>query len=355
MRGPVGLVLLAALAVVPALRPPEQAPVPRADPGARDAEAWLASLDAELGRLNAAAAAVTWHLAVGQGRGLAALAGRLAERQAAWRSRRCARAPALASLDAAGRRQVYLLCRGPALTPASARQLTVAAGRQMEVYSSGRVCRRHKEPCYSGEPDLERLMKRSRDPAELLWGWQQWRRAVGPPALRPFLVTMALQNQAARANGYADMGEVWREELETPHLEDLVDELYHQVEPLYKLLHAYVRHCLVRYYGDQLVDPRGPIPAHLLGDMWAQNWAALGDVLAAPRLDLTAALRHRNYTVEAMARHAEDFYTSLGLDAMTPTFWRQSQLRAPPGSNTTCHGTAANMFRPGDYRRVPVP
>lgn len=47
-------------------------------------------------------------------------------------------------------------------------------------------------------------------------------------------------------------------------MEDL-EKLYHQLEPLYLNLHAYVRRALHRRYGDRYVNLRGPIPAHLLG------------------------------------------------------------------------------------------
>jgi hypothetical protein len=109
-------------------------------------------------------------------------------------------------------------------------------------------------------------MAESRDPAELLWGWQEWRRAVGPPSRIMYPAVVALMNQGARSNGYYDIGACWREELETPNLEHVVDELYRQVEPLYTLLHAVVRFRLVQFYGEETVPPTGPIPAHLLGN-----------------------------------------------------------------------------------------
>nr|CAD7204941.1 unnamed protein product [Timema douglasi] len=71
-------------------------------------------------------------------------------------------------------------------------------------------------------------------------------------------------NWATSDAGYADMGEVWREELETPELEKVIEKLYQMVEPLYMHLHAFVRHKLVQYYGEEIVKPTGTIPAHLL-------------------------------------------------------------------------------------------
>jgi peptidyl-dipeptidase A len=86
--------------------------------------------------------------------------------------------------------------------------------------------------------------------------------------------------------------------------------------------------------------------------MWAQNWEALLDLLMPDQklTNLTSALRARNYSTVDMVRHAEDFYTSLGLEPMTQSFWIHSQIDRPANSNGTCHGTAANMYQPGDYR-----
>jgi peptidyl-dipeptidase A len=86
--------------------------------------------------------------------------------------------------------------------------------------------------------------------------------------------------------------------------------------------------------------------------MWSQNWEALLDLLLPNQkmLNLTSALRSRNYTTVDMVRHAEDFYTSLGLEPMTHSFWMHSQIERPTDNNGTCHGTAANMYQPGDYR-----
>jgi peptidyl-dipeptidase A len=89
-----------------------------------------------------------------------------------------------------------------------------------------------------------------------------------------------------------------------------------------------------------------------LGNMWAQNWEALLDLLLPNQkmMNLTSALRSQNYSTVDMVRHAEDFYTSLGLEPMTRSFWIHSQIERPADNIGTCHGTAANMYQQGDYR-----
>ncbi len=43
-------------------------------------------------------------------------------------------------------------------------------------------------------------------------------------------------------------------------------------KPLYVSLHSYVRWKLREKYGE-VVLAKGPIPAHLLGNIWAQDWS----------------------------------------------------------------------------------
>ena len=82
-------------------------------------------------------------------------------------------------------------------------------------------------------------------------------------------------------------------------MEDLsaqLEEMWTGIEPLYKQLHAYVRRKLRIQYG-RMVPLDGPIPAHLLGNMWAQSWSNLDDYTAPypskRSLDVTLTLKHQ--------------------------------------------------------------
>lgn len=87
------------------------------------------------------------------------------------------------------------------------------------------------------------------------------------------------------------------------------------------------------------------------GNMWAQNWDSLLPELVTPHIDLDAALLAKNFTVNDLVLLAEDFYKSLGFEPMTEEFWKYSQIKEPDNNtDTSCHGTAANMFAPNDYR-----
>ena len=65
--------------------------------------------------------------------------------------------------------------------------------------------------------------------------------------------------------GYADWGQLEREELEIDNLEDVIDELYDVIQPLYVELYSFVRGRLAA--SDVDVKPELPLPAHILGPL----------------------------------------------------------------------------------------
>ncbi|KAK9884062.1 hypothetical protein WA026_004998 [Henosepilachna vigintioctopunctata] len=188
-------------------------------------------------------------------------------------------------------------------------------------------------------------------PTQLKWIWNIWHDSVGPKVKVPFFKMVDLMNVAARRNGYRDAGEVWREELEIQNLEETVERLYSEIEPLYKYLHAVVRHKLHKKYGSDQIDLKGPIPTHLLGNMWGQDWSSLMNILNVDNIkdELNDKIKSRNATMEQMVLEAEDFYVSMGFPKMTEKFWKYSVFEKK-GNVTFCHGTAANLFSDGDFR-----
>src|SRR5690606_9382960 len=107
------------------------------------------------------------------------------------------------------------------------------------------------------------------------------------------------------------------------------DRLWGQVEPLYKDLQCYVRGKLEDKYGDKgSID--GMIPAHLTGNMWAQQWGNIWDIVepysGVATQDVTAGLKAQGYDAKKMVERAEDFYTSLGMPALPDSFWERSQF-----------------------------
>uniref|UniRef100_A0A8C2RR85 Angiotensin-converting enzyme n=1 Tax=Capra hircus TaxID=9925 RepID=A0A8C2RR85_CAPHI len=222
------------------------------------------------------------------------------------------------------------------------------------VYSVASVC--HKNgTCLRLEPDLTRLMATSRNYQDLAWAWKSWRDKVGRSILPFFPKYVELTNKAARLNGYQDGGDSWRSMYEMPFLEEELEQLFQELQPLYLNLHAYVRRALHHHYGPDVINLEGPIPAHLLGNMWAQSWSNIYDLVApfpsAPKMDATEAMIKQGWTPLRMFEEADNFFTSLGLLPMPPEFWNKSMLEKPTdGREVVCHASAWDFFNGKDFR-----
>ncbi|KAK6620053.1 hypothetical protein RUM43_011874 [Polyplax serrata] len=226
-----------------------------------------------------------------------------------------------------------------------------------EIYTKGTICPYNKNPVYCNqklEPTLSKTMARSRDYHELLHVWKSWRDAVGPGIRQKYIRYVQLANQAARLSGFFDAGEQMRSVYDIPNFEDNLTELWNTVEPFYRELHAYVRRKLLQYYGSQYIRPDGPIPAHLLGNMWAQSWKNIEDlVLPYPGKtsgDVTPELLRQGYNPLRMFQVAEEFFISLGLKPMPPEFWRHSLLEKPVSREVVCRASAWDFCNRMDYR-----
>ena len=200
-----------------------------------------------------------------------------------------------------------------------------------------------------GEPlSLEEISQRlatSRDPKELAALWAGWHE-VGKPLRKDYARYVELGNAGAKELGFADMGAMWRSKYDMPpdaYAKEL-DRLWEQVKPLYVSLHAYVRMKLREQYGKDVVPEKGPIPAHLLGNMWAQAWGNLYPVLAPkdadPGYDLTKILVEKKTDARQMVRYGEGFFTSLGFETLPKTFWERSLFTRPRDREVVCHASA---------------
>lgn len=129
--------------------------------------------------------------------------------------------------------------------------------------------------------ELENIMRTSRDPEFLAHVWNGWRRAYDPAQMsQDYAEMVEIANEGARDLGFDNLAEMWLSNYDMPadEMEAEVERLWGQVEPLYEQLHCHVRANLNELYGDDIQPAEGPIRADLLGNMWAQSWAALSDV-----------------------------------------------------------------------------
>ncbi|MGA8074801.1 MAG: M2 family metallopeptidase [Candidatus Acidiferrales bacterium] len=202
---------------------------------------------------------------------------------------------------------------------------------------------------------LEKVMASSRDPEELRRAWIGWH-AIAPPMRERYERMVVLGNKGARELGFADMGAQWRANYDMPpeKFAAEIDRLWEQVRPLYVSLHTYVRTKLREKYGAGVVPADGPIPAHLLGNLWAQGWTNIYPLVAPPKADpgydLTEILKSRNLAATDMVKFGERFFVSLGFDPLPETFWKRSMFTRPRDRDVVCHASAWSLDFRDDLR-----
>jgi peptidyl-dipeptidase A len=239
--------------------------------------------------------------------------------------------------------------------PKEAAELAQLVASMEGTYGRGKYCPEGEslESCLDIEAITE-IIARDRAPARLLEVWEGWH-SIGIPMKKSYTRFVELSNKGARELGFADTGAMWRSKYDMPPeaFAQELDRLWGQLQPLYLSLHTYLRTRLRERYG-ALVPETGPIPAHLLGNLWAQDWSNLYDIAAppqsGPRFSLTDELRRRNVSPTDMARYGERFFTSLGFEPLPPTFWERSLFVKPRDREVICHASAWNINMVDDLR-----
>jgi peptidyl-dipeptidase A len=207
-------------------------------------------------------------------------------------------------------------------------------------YGSAKYCPQGKESCRD-ETQLKAVLEASRNYDELLEAWQGWH-STARAQREDYARYVTLANEGARSLGYRDLGAMWR------------SRLWGQVQPFYQQLHCYARSRLAKKYGEDKVPAGKPIPAHLLGNMWAQQWDAVFDLLepypGVNDLDVDAALVKQDYDALRMTKSAEAFYQSITFPTLPGTFWERSMLTQPRDRDVVCHASAWEMDGKDDVR-----
>jgi len=326
---------------------------------AETAEQFVARANSELEELSRELGAAGWVRVTYITEDTAVLASRAKERYAEWHGNMVRQALAYDGQELAPetRRALDLLKLGTSLPtpadPAKRRELTRVATDLSGMYGAGKYCR-SDDDCMSGT-ELEGLMQTSRDYDELLDAWVGWR-TIAPPMRDKYTRYVALANEGARELGYGDLGEMWRAgfDMSPADFQSEAARLWEQVSPLYDELHCHVRAKLGEVYGEDKVPQDQPIPAHLLGNMWAQSWDFLYDIMepypGAADLDVDTTLKTRNYSPQEMTRSAESFYVSLGMERLPDTFWERSMFTKPADREVVCHASAWGLDGGNDLR-----
>ncbi len=221
------------------------------------------------------------------------------------------------------------------------------------LYGKGSYCREDGQCLALGE--MEDIMAHSRNPDELLEVWQGWR-TVSPPMKDLYARQVELANEGAVELGFDDLGTMWRSgyDMDPADFPAELDRAWSQVQPLYEALHCHVRARLEEKYGSDVVPENGPIPAQLLGNMWAQTWDNIYDIVAPESTeagyDLSAILQDRGFTPISMVKTGEAFFSSLGFAELPETFWQRSLFVKPADRDVVCHASAWDIDEKDDLR-----
>ena len=349
----------------PASGGPATAPEPSARPTAADANAFVDGVNAELKRLWIRSSTAEWikstYITDDTERNAAALN----EDVMAYLSGAIAGAVRFDGVkaDPDTARMLHLLKVATALPapsdPTRRRELADIAARLEGIYGKGKWCGTpapgKAAPRCRDLQDLEEVLAKSRSYPELLDAWTGWHTISRE--MRPLYERLVmLGNEGAKEIGFRDLGDLWRADYDMAPaaFEEDVGRLWAEVKPLYDELHCYVRARLQKRYGKDKVPDGKPIPAHLLGNMWAQDWSYLYPLVepykGAGSLDVDAALKHQKYDPVRMVKLGEAFFTSLGLDPLPETFWTRSQLMKPRDREVVCHASAWDVTYDADLR-----
>ncbi|WP_245586146.1 M2 family metallopeptidase [Solimonas soli] len=263
-------------------------------------------------------------------------------------------------------------------------ELTRVLARMDANYGAGKWCPTPGGECLNLNQIEKIIDDPERSPQERAAAWAGWH-ATARPIRQDYAKFVELSNEGARELGFADLGEMWRAgyDMSPAEFERTVEKLWSQLQPLYDALHCDVRARLNEKYGDAVVPKDGLIPAHLLGNMWAQQWSNIYPLVEPYKgvgsLDVSAALKARRdadyrkllgefkgkptaldladlehkadaqFAVDT-TRIAEDFYTSIGFPPLPASFYEKSMLLRPRDRDVVCHASAWDMNMQGDVR-----
>ena len=332
-----------------------------AAPTAADADAFVAKAEQELGDFGVFNAQVQWinnTYITDDTDAVAARIGAQGTEMSVRLATEAARYMNVPGLSFDTKRKLDFL-RGGIVLPApttegAAKKLNTIATRLNSAYGKGKGTLRGKE---INNSDIEAEMGTNRNPDELAEMWKSWNDQVGSPMKDDYAQMVDIANQGARELGYADLGAMWRSQydMKPDEFAVLTDKLWAQVKPLYDELHCYTRAKLNAHYGDAVQAKTGPIRADLLGNMWAQEWGDIYDIVApkgAGELgyDIGAQLKTKGYDPLKMVKTGEAFFSSLGFAPLPETFWSRSQITKPADREVVCHASAWDVDNKDDLR-----
>jgi peptidyl-dipeptidase A len=332
-----------------------------AAPSVAEAEAFIAAAEKDLYDFSVESGRVAWIKATyitDDTDAIAAKYGAVGTEKSVKYALEAAKFQSVVGLSAETKRKLDIL-RGGIVLPApttegAATELNVIATKLDSAYGAGKGTLR-------GQPingsDIEAEMGSNRNPEELKEMWTSWHDNVGGPMGADYARMVAIANEGAKELGFKDTGAMWRSGYDMPadDFAALTDKLWMEVKPLYDELHTFTRNKLNAKYGDAVQSKTGPIRADLLGNMWAQEWGDIYDLVAPPGsgdigYDIGALLKAKGTTEMDMVKTGEGFFSSLGFDPLPESFYKRSQFLKPADREVVCHASAWDIDNVDDLR-----
>ena len=330
-------------------------------PSVADAEAFIAKAESDLFDFSVEGGRVAWvnnTYITDDTDALAAKYGEIGTEKSVQYALQAAKYQNVAGLSSITKRKLDILRGGLVLpaptTPGAAKELSEIATKLNSAYGKGKGT-------LNGQPingsDIEAAMGTSRNPEELKEMWVSWHDNVGGPMKNDYVRMAEIANKGANELGFADLGAMWRSGYDMPadDFAKLTDKLWLEVKPLYDELHTYVRTQLNKKYGDAVQGKNGPIRADLLGNMWAQEWGDIYDIVAPAGsgdigYDIGELLAAKKVDEIGMVKIGEGFFSSLGFAPLPDSFYARSQFLKPADREVVCHASAWNITNVDDLR-----
>src|SRR5882724_7395593 len=340
----------------------DAAPKKKATAAEKEAEAFLDTITALLAPVSTVAAEADWAAATdvtpehtglrtGADKALATLSGStvIITRAKALLAKR-------KDLEEITARQLDKLLLGAAENPGTIPEVVgrrvEAEARQSSILDGYTFCLQPKPGPNGGctatgtANQIDDILRKSRDLNERQRIWTA-SKEIGRP-LKPGLIELRdLRNQVAKEMGYssyfalqvADYG------MTVDEMMKLLDDTLETTRPLYDQLHCWAKNALAARYKRPVPKL---IPAHWIGNRWAQYWPALVDETSLDPL-------FKGASPESIVKSAESFYVSLGFPRLPPTFWEKSDLYpVPPGlpRKKNAHASAWHIDYDRDVRSL---
>ncbi|XP_055374374.1 angiotensin-converting enzyme-like [Condylostylus longicornis] len=176
-----------------------------------------------------------------------------------------------------------------------------------------------EKKCKSKYGELAKILKSTDDPEELLYYWKEWRERNSPEAIKKLKTLVDLYKKLGEKFGKSPKY-AWFSEYLDEHFGEDMEKVVKDLEPLYKEIHAYIRHILHEKFGDK-VPESGLIPHHFYELAQAQAWKP-DSIIAKDFKDVKLPVENNfKETAKEVLDLASNFMTSLGLSELPENYW----------------------------------